>query len=72
MKSLNNTVRLSLIAAIVVAAASTLVLSGCKHMDSDNHASANANKYTCAMHPEVVSDAAGKCPKCGMELVQKK
>jgi len=28
--------------------------------------------YTCTMHPEVVSDKPGKCPKCGMDLVQKK
>ena len=27
--------------------------------------------YTCTMHPEVVSDKPGKCPKCGMELVEK-
>ncbi|HEY2104043.1 MAG TPA: heavy metal-binding domain-containing protein [Chthoniobacterales bacterium] len=26
-------------------------------------------KYTCVMHPEVVSDKPGKCPKCGMDLV---
>ncbi|HKI83727.1 MAG TPA: heavy metal-binding domain-containing protein, partial [Candidatus Krumholzibacteria bacterium] len=25
-------------------------------------------KYTCPMHPEVVSDAPGACPKCGMAL----
>ncbi len=25
-------------------------------------------KYQCPMHPEVVSDKPGKCPKCGMEL----
>ena len=24
--------------------------------------------YTCPMHPEVVSDTAGKCPQCGMDL----
>ncbi len=24
--------------------------------------------YTCPMHPEVVSDRAGSCPKCGMAL----
>ena len=29
-------------------------------------------KYTCVMHPEVVSDKPGKCPKCGMELVPMK
>lgn len=28
--------------------------------------------YTCTMHPEVVSDKPGKCPKCGMDLVAKK
>ena len=25
-------------------------------------------KYTCPMHPEIVRDAAGDCPKCGMAL----
>ena len=27
--------------------------------------------YTCPMHPEVTSDEAGKCPKCGMDLESK-
>ncbi|QEC69714.1 hypothetical protein FRZ67_21315 [Panacibacter ginsenosidivorans] len=26
-------------------------------------------KYTCKMHPEIISDTAGKCPKCGMDMV---
>ena len=25
--------------------------------------------YTCPMHPDVISDKPGKCPKCGMDLV---
>lgn len=29
-------------------------------------------KYTCPMHPEVVKDKPGKCPKCEMTLVEKK
>jgi len=31
-----------------------------------------AMTYTCPMHPEVTSDKPGKCPKCGMDLVEKK
>ncbi|MDO9184397.1 MAG: heavy metal-binding domain-containing protein [Bacteroidia bacterium] len=31
-----------------------------------------AKTYTCPMHPEVTSDKPGKCPKCGMDLVEKK
>lgn len=27
-------------------------------------------KYTCTMHPEVMSDKPGKCPKCAMALVK--
>lgn len=33
---------------------------------------AAATTYTCPMHPEVTSDKAGKCSKCGMNLVEKK
>lgn len=36
-------------------------------------ATAAAKKeYTCPMHPEVVKDEPGKCPKCGMKLEEKK
>jgi hypothetical protein len=34
-------------------------------------ASPAAQNYTCPMHPEVVQDKPGKCPKCGMNLVPK-
>lgn len=27
--------------------------------------------YTCPMHPDVKQASPGKCPKCGMDLVQK-
>lgn len=26
--------------------------------------------YSCPMHPEIISDKPGTCPKCGMELVK--
>ncbi len=31
----------------------------------------SASKYTCVMHPEVMQDNPGNCPKCGMTLVLK-
>lgn len=30
-----------------------------------------SKKYTCTMHPEIVMDKPGNCPKCGMALVEK-
>lgn len=29
------------------------------------------DQYICPMHPEVVSDKEGRCPKCGMKLILK-
>jgi hypothetical protein len=29
-------------------------------------------KYSCPMHPDVVSDKPGKCSKCGMDLIKSK
>ena len=39
-----------------------------------NHPAATAThdhttRYTCPMHPEVTSDQPGRCPECGMVLV---
>lgn len=31
-----------------------------------------AMTYTCPMHPEIIRSKPGKCPKCGMKLIEKK
>lgn len=36
------------------------------------YSESTAMQYTCPMHPDVVKDAPGKCPECGMKLVEKK
>jgi hypothetical protein len=28
-------------------------------------------QYTCSMHPEILFELPGKCPKCGMQLIEK-
>ena len=50
-----------------------------KHLKSSTHKKTHKTHkshivmtYTCPMHPEVSSDKPGQCPKCGMDLVQKK
>jgi len=56
---------------VSVALGSAVALIGCSH----NQAAAKSGKaaqYTCPMHPEVVKDNPGDCPKCGMKLVEKK
>jgi FtsP/CotA-like multicopper oxidase with cupredoxin domain len=37
--------------------------------EMDMGAPDDASAYVCPMHPEVVSEAPGRCPKCGMKLV---
>ena len=45
-------------------------VTGCKKSAS-SESGAHAQQYTCPMHPEVVKDAPGDCPKCSMKLVEK-
>jgi hypothetical protein len=52
-------------------ATSILGVTGCKKSDHE-HSGDHAHRYTCSMHPEVVQDKPGTCPKCNMKLVEKK
>ncbi|MBT0960469.1 heavy metal translocating P-type ATPase [Denitromonas iodatirespirans] len=36
--------------------------------DSPRAKAAEGTRYTCPMHPEIIRDAPGECPKCGMAL----
>ena len=44
-----------------------LYLSG-KQQPATEQSTATKGKYTCPMHPEIVQDGPGTCPKCGMAL----
>lgn len=51
----------------------SMMEKGAKSSTHTNHEKHDmAMVYTCPMHPEVISDKPGKCPKCGMDLVEKK
>jgi Cu(I)/Ag(I) efflux system membrane fusion protein len=44
-----------------------------KDMDEQSHANHSEQQkiYTCPMHPEIIRNEPGKCPICGMDLVEK-
>jgi Heavy metal binding domain len=65
----------------VAALASALVFlaAGCTGSSRNDTATQSGDssaqkviQYTCPMHPEVVQDKPGACPKCGMTLVEKR
>lgn len=61
--------------AAILFSATTVFAADLHHgkMSADTTKKTKSEKvqYTCTMHPEVLSDKPGKCPKCGMNLVKK-
>lgn len=75
---MNATIKFAMIAAVALLAMAALNGTGCKpsatpatSSEQTTNAAAQTHQYTCPMHPEVVQDKPGKCPKCGMALVEK-
>jgi hypothetical protein len=56
-------------AALAVNTTAIAQHSGGEHYHEHEHAKKKQQKYTCPMHPEVVIDHPGNCPKCGMKLL---
>ena len=67
--------KLMLMATDIILSVTTVFAADLRHgkMTTDTTKKAKPAKvqYTCTMHPEVLSDKPGKCPKCGMTLVKK-
>lgn len=45
--------------------------SGAPGPETHDHSGHAAAVYSCPMHPDVVSDRPGQCPRCGMALVKR-
>ncbi len=70
---------------ILLSAVVTMLMTGCSTSSSTNEETqtttmvsvdttklkAGETFYQCEMHPEVLSDKLGNCPKCGMELTKR-
>lgn len=48
-----------------------MVLFSCQSKKQEIAEETTAAVYTCPMHPEIIRDAPGSCPICGMDLVLK-
>ena len=61
-----------LLPVITMAIVAMMAIScGNKEQTHSEHEQASGEMYTCPMHPEVIADKPGSCPKCGMDLVKK-
>ncbi len=68
----NKRSRTSTLGLMAALSLSALFLTGCRGATQVNDSGQKrAVQYTCPMHPEVVQNKPGDCPKCGMKLVQK-
>lgn len=67
MKRLNFYIIFLLALSVVIGTAS------CNNKEKTDHTAHDQKKevYTCPMHPEIIRDAPGSCPICGMDLVKK-
>lgn len=64
------------IGIILVFTALATIAFSCKSSSNETSTKTTSSEqkvtYTCSMHPEVISDKLGSCPKCGMDLIIKK
>ena len=60
----------TIILIVLLSLTGILLISGCGNGEEKAEAVvAEGQLWTCGMHPEVIVDEPGQCPKCGMNLV---
>lgn len=61
-----------IILSVVIMGALTTYAQQPTNRSSQNKTDTIKIKYTCPMHPDVVSNKPGNCPKWGMKLIENK
>jgi len=71
--------KFGMIAAAALLAFAVLNGTGCQQSSTPTppvgqatNVASQTVQYTCSMHPDVLQEKPGKCPKCGMDLIVKK
>jgi Cu(I)/Ag(I) efflux system membrane fusion protein len=60
-----------LLLLVVLLAAATFIRYIASDSDEKAPVSETKKQYVCSMHPQVIRDAPGDCPICGMFLIEK-
>ena len=64
--------RFNLIVIMLLMVLVSAAIFSCNRRSKTSHAGHEEKvQYTCPMHPEIIRDAPGSCPICGMDLVRK-
>ena len=66
-----KSVKILLVAVFAIFSLNLFAQDSTKQKSKPKKQKIEAMVYTCSMHPEVVSNKPGNCPKCGMKLVKK-
>ena len=67
LKSWFSKPKVRLVIAVILAFVAGYIVRGPGSSDSGQQSV--SQKWTCSMHPEIIRDKPGKCPKCGMDLI---
>lgn len=63
--------KIFLFIAIAIVSIAAIACESTEKKNTEDTHQVSGEVYTCPMHPEVISDKPGSCPKCGMDLVKK-